>query len=134
MQVAGYLEIGPLHSRLTWKGSVPVKISLLPFAFALGQDGLDLRLHSERVNLSLLTSLSQEVQTAEGPVDLVAEARGNPHQPRISGYVRWQRRLPETVSCRDAVPPGPRGDSPPGRQDRHPGPGYPKRRHYPAVR
>ena len=89
-QVAGYLEIGPLHSRLIWKGSVPVKISLLPFAFALAQDGLDLRLHSERVNLSLLTSVSKEVQTAEGPIDLVVEARGNSHQPRVSGYVRWR--------------------------------------------
>ena len=89
-QVTGYLEIGPLNSRLLWKGSVPVKISLLPFAFALGQDGMDLRLHSERVNLSLLTSVSKEVQAAEGPLDLVAEARGNPHQPKISGYVRWR--------------------------------------------
>jgi translocation and assembly module TamB len=88
-QVAGYLEIGPLHSRLTWKGSVPVKISLLPFAFALAQDGLDLQLHSERVNLSLLTSVSKEVQTAEGPVDMAVTARGNPHQPKVSGYVRW---------------------------------------------
>jgi TamB, inner membrane protein subunit of TAM complex len=89
-QVAGYLEIGPLHSRLVWKGSVPVKISLLPFVFAPGKDGLDLRLHSERVNLSLLTSISKEVQTAEGSLDLVAEARGNPLQPRFSGYVRWR--------------------------------------------
>ena len=89
-QVTGYLEIGPLNSRLIWKGSVPVKISLLPFAFALGQDGLDLQLHSEQVNLSLLTSISKEVQAAEGPLDLVAEARGNPHQPRVSGYVRWR--------------------------------------------
>jgi translocation and assembly module TamB len=89
-QVAGYLEIGPLHSRLVWKGSVPVKISLLPLAFVLGKDGLDLRLHSEQVNLSLLTSISKEVQTAEGPLDLVAEARGNPHQPKVSGYVRWR--------------------------------------------
>ncbi|MGO8762774.1 MAG: translocation/assembly module TamB domain-containing protein [Desulfobaccales bacterium] len=88
-QVAGYLEIGPLHSRLIWRGSVPVKISLLPFACALAQDGLDLRLHSERVNLSLLTSISKEVQTAEGPMDMMMEARGNPHQPRVSGYVRW---------------------------------------------
>ena len=125
-QVAGYLEIGPLHSRLIWKGSVPVKISLLPFAFALGQDGLDLRLHSEQVNLSLLTSISKEVQTAEGPLDLVAEARGNPHQPRVSGYVRWTRRLPETAPGRDALPPGSRGDSPPGRQDRDSGSGDPK--------
>jgi autotransporter translocation and assembly factor TamB len=88
-QVSGYLEIGPLHSRLVWKGSVPVKISLLPFAWTLGRDGLDLRVHSERVNLSLLTSISKEVQTAEGPLDLVVETRGNPYQPQISGYVRW---------------------------------------------
>jgi autotransporter translocation and assembly factor TamB len=88
-QVAGYLEIGPLRSRLIWKGSVPVKISLLPFAFALAQDGLDLRLRSERLNLSLLTSVSKEVQTAQGPMDLVVEARGNPHHPRVSGHVRY---------------------------------------------
>jgi translocation and assembly module TamB len=88
-QVSGYLEIGPLRSRLVWKGSVPVKISLLPFAFALAQDGLDLRLHSERLNLSLLTSVGKEVQAAQGPMDLLMEARGNPHQPRISGHVRY---------------------------------------------
>jgi len=89
-RVAGYLEIGPLHSRLIWKGSIPVRISLLPFAFALAQDGLDLRVHSEQINLSLLTSVSKEVQAAEGPVDLMVEARGNPHHPRVSGYVRWR--------------------------------------------
>ena len=112
-QVAGYLEIGPLHSRLIWKGSVPVKISLLPFAFALARDGLDLRIYSERLNLSLLTAISKEVQTAEGPLDLLVEARGNPYQPRVSGYVRWNagsvqlhqagtpyRLLPERFACR----------------------------------
>jgi len=88
-RMAGHLEIGPLHSRLLWKGSVPVRISLLPFAFALGKDGLDLRVHSEQVNLSLLTSISKDVKSAEGPMDLVVEARGNPHQPRVEGYVRW---------------------------------------------
>ena len=89
-QVAGYLESGPLHSRLIWKGSVPVKISLAPFAFALGQDGLDFQLHGQQINLSLLTLISKEVQSAEGPLDLVAEARGNPHHPKVSGYVRWR--------------------------------------------
>ena len=132
--MAGYLEIGPLHSRLTWKGSVPVKISLLPFAFALAQDGLDLRLHSERVNLSLLTSVSKEVQTAEGPMDLVVEARGNPHQPRVSGYVRWSAGSLKLHQAGTPYVLSPGRDSPPGGQDRHPGSGYPKRRHYAAVR
>jgi translocation and assembly module TamB len=88
-QVSGHLEMGPLQSRLVWKGSVPVKLSLAPFAFALARDGLDLRLHSERVNLSLLTLVSKEVQTAAGPIDLLVEARGDPHQPRVAGHVRW---------------------------------------------
>ena len=88
-QVSGYLETGPLHSRLVWKGSVPVRLSLLPWQFTLAQDGLDLRAQGERVNLSLLTIISKEVQTAEGPLDLMVEARGNPRQPRITGYLRW---------------------------------------------
>ena len=124
--MAGYLEIGPLHSRLVWKGSVPVKISLLPLAFVLGQDGLDLRLHSERVNLSLLTSISKEVQAAEGPLDLVAEARGESASTPGFRVCALARRLPETAPCRDALPPGPRRDSPPGRQDRDSGSGDPK--------
>ncbi len=89
-QVSGFLEIGPLHSRLVWNGSVPVKISLIPFTWSLARDGLDLRLHSERVNLSLLTAVSKAVQTAQGSLDLVVEARGNPYQPQVSGHLRWR--------------------------------------------
>jgi translocation and assembly module TamB len=33
--------------------------------------------------------MSREVESAAGPVDLSVEARGNPRQPRVSGYVRW---------------------------------------------
>jgi hypothetical protein len=88
-QVSGYLELGPLHSRLVWKGTVPLRLSLLPWQAALANDGLDLRIHSEKLNLSLLTSLSRDVQTAEGPLDLAAEIRGNPRQPRVSGSMRW---------------------------------------------
>ena len=88
-QVSGYLEMGPLHSRLVWKGSVPVKLSLLPFSMAMAEDGLNLRVQGERINLSLLTAISQEVQSAEGPLDLLVEAQGNPHQPRVSGHVKW---------------------------------------------
>lgn len=88
-QVSGYLAMGPLHSRLVWRGTVPVRLSLLPFEYALAQDGLDLRVQSERVNLSLLTVIAKEVQTAEGSLDMLVEARGNPRQPRVSGFLRW---------------------------------------------
>ena len=133
-QVDGSLEIGPLHSRLIWKGSVPVKISLLPFAFALGQDGLDLKLHSEQVNLSLLTTLSQEVQSAEGPLDLVAEARGNPHHPKVSGYVRWRAGSLKLLHAGTLYRLAPGEIRLQGEKIVIPGSGYPKRRHYPALR
>jgi translocation and assembly module TamB len=88
-QVSGYLEMGNLHSRLVWRGSVPVRVSFTPFEFALAQDGLDLRVQGERVDLSLLTIISKDVQRAEGPLDVMVEARGNPRQPKVSGYLRW---------------------------------------------
>jgi autotransporter translocation and assembly factor TamB len=89
-QISGYLETGPLHSRLVWNGSVPVKLSLLPFSMTMAEDGLNLRVQGERINLSLLTLVSKEVQSAEGPLDLLVQAQGNPYQPRISGHVKWK--------------------------------------------
>ena len=75
-----------LHSRLIWRGSVRSGSPCSPFTVPC-PDGLDFHLHSERVNLSLLTAISKEVQTVEGPMEVAVEARGNPHQPRVSGYV-----------------------------------------------
>lgn len=87
-QASGYLE-GPQQSRLVWKGTLPVRLSLLPFKFALAEDGLDLRVQSERLNLSLLTAVTKELQTADGALDMLVEAKGNPRRPQVSGYLRW---------------------------------------------
>lgn len=100
-RISGNLE-GPQQSRLVWKGSVPVRLSLLPFKFTLAQDGLDLKVQSERLNLSLLTAVTKEVQTADGALDMSVEARGNPRQPRVSGYVRWS---PGSLQLRQAGTP-----------------------------
>ena len=111
--MAGHLEIGPMHSRLIWKGSIPVEISLLPFVFAPGKDGLDLRLHSERVDLSLSTSISKEVQSAEGPWTWWRKPgaiRINPGFPGMCGGVPGSLKL---LHAGTALPPGPRGDPPP---------------------
>jgi translocation and assembly module TamB len=88
-QISGYLEIGSLHSRLIWKGSVPVQLSLLPFKVSLAKTGLDLRMHSERFNLSQLSAITSEVERAAGALELAVTAQGNPLQPRVLGYVRW---------------------------------------------
>ncbi|MFA5111733.1 MAG: hypothetical protein WC443_10035, partial [Desulfobaccales bacterium] len=81
MQISGYLEAGPQRSRLVWNGSVPVQISLAPVRFSLGNDGLNLRVQSENVNLGLLTIFSKEVLSASSPVTAQVEAKGNPHKP-----------------------------------------------------
>lgn len=89
LQVAGSLEEGTTHSRFTWNGSVPVHITFLPPKFVLGDQGLDLRLQSQNLNLSILKSLVSEVQAAESSMEIAAQAKGNPHQPQVSGYIRW---------------------------------------------
>jgi translocation and assembly module TamB len=88
LKVAGSLEEGTAHARLTWKGTVPVRLSLLPPKLSLGDQGLDLRLQSDRLNLAVLTLLSPEVTAAEGSVELAVQAQGNPRLPQVSGYIR----------------------------------------------
>jgi translocation and assembly module TamB len=89
MQVAGYLQAGPQNSRLVWNGTVPVSLSIIPFKFALAQRGLDLKVHSENVNLSLLTLISKQVEEADSKVDMVVQVQGNPHSPKVTGHIRW---------------------------------------------
>jgi translocation and assembly module TamB len=89
LQLSGYLEAGPQKFRLTWKGTVPVKFSVIPFQFALGNQGLDLQVQSEKINLSLLTAITPQIQAADAPVDLLFTAKGDPHQPQVFGSVRW---------------------------------------------
>ncbi len=89
MQVAGYLQAGPQNSRLVWNGTVPVTLSITPFKFVLAQRGLDLKVHSENVNLSLLTLVSKQVEEAHSKVEAVVQAQGNPHSPKVTGYIRW---------------------------------------------
>ena len=64
-------------------------MSISPFQFALGNQGLDLEVRSEKINLSLLTALTPEIKSAEAPVDMVVSAKGDPHQPQLTGSVRW---------------------------------------------
>jgi translocation and assembly module TamB len=89
MQVAGYLQAGPQNSRLIWKGAAPVTLSLAPFKFALAESGLDLKVQSQDINLSLLTLFTKEVEEAESKVEAVVEVKGNPHSPKVTGYIRW---------------------------------------------
>ena len=89
MQVAGYLQAGPQNSRLVWNGTVPVSLSITPFKFILAQRGLELKVHSENVNLSLLTLVSKQVEEADSKVDVVVQAQGNPHSPKVTGHIRW---------------------------------------------
>ena len=43
----------------------------------------------EKTNLAMLTALSPGVQAAQGSLDIMAQWRGNPHRPQVSGQLRW---------------------------------------------
>ncbi len=91
LQLSGYLEAGPQprQARLTWKGTLPVEFSVIPWRYRLGDQGLDLQVQSEKANLSWLAACTPEIQSAEGQVDMLVSAKGDPHQPQVSGSVRW---------------------------------------------
>jgi translocation and assembly module TamB len=89
MQMTGYLQAGPQNSRLVWSGVVPVSLSLIPFKFNLAERGLNLKVNSENVNLSLVTLFTKEVEEADSKVDAVVLAQGNLYSPKVTGYIRW---------------------------------------------
>jgi uncharacterized protein YjbI with pentapeptide repeats len=90
LKVNGYLEESLEHSRLAWTGTVPLRLSLLPLKYNLGDRDLFLRIHSEKANLCLVACLSKEITDARSPLDLLVEMRGDPHRPQITGHIRWR--------------------------------------------
>jgi autotransporter translocation and assembly factor TamB len=89
LQISGALEEGLKGSRLSWRGSLPLAVSLAPFKVAWGEKDLYLKVHSDNANLALIAALSPEIQAAESPLTILLEARGNPRQPRVAGQIRW---------------------------------------------
>jgi autotransporter translocation and assembly factor TamB len=74
---------------LTWSGQVPVRLSLIPFAFAMGQGGMQVLLKGENLNLSLVPELVKGVESAKGAITLQVKIEGTMGQPRVSGQVSW---------------------------------------------
>jgi autotransporter translocation and assembly factor TamB len=74
---------------LTWSGQIPVRLSLLPFAFAKGQGGIQVVLKGENLNLSLLPQLARGVENAQGAIDLQVKVEGTMSNPQVAGRVGW---------------------------------------------
>jgi translocation and assembly module TamB len=74
---------------LTWEGRVPAHLSLMPFSYSLAQGDLQILVEGENVNLSMLPSLSREVEAAQAPFKLKARIEGSVAQPRVNGRVSW---------------------------------------------
>ena len=89
LKLRGHLEEKRDGPRLTWEGHLPCRVSLWPVKFSLEDQEMDFRLRGEKTTLSLLTALTREVQAADGELDIKAEVRGRPAQPRVSGHLRW---------------------------------------------
>ncbi len=89
LQLAGSLRTKDTGPMLSWDGQLPLRFSLMPFSYALVQDGMRVVLQGENVNLSLLPSITKEVESAKGPLKLQAKIEGNINQPQVSGQVSW---------------------------------------------
>ncbi|MFZ2087995.1 MAG: translocation/assembly module TamB domain-containing protein [Desulfobaccales bacterium] len=89
LSLDGSLQSKDSGPSLNWSGQVPLRLSLMPLSYALGQEGMRLLLRGDNINLSLLPSFSNTVESAQGVVNLLAKIEGSPKQPQVSGQVSW---------------------------------------------
>jgi autotransporter translocation and assembly factor TamB len=90
LRVNGHLEERATGGRLQWEGRLPLLLSLSPARFDLLDEDLQVRFQGERLNLSMLTLFTEEVEEAAAPIAVTAEMTGRLSDPRITGEVRWE--------------------------------------------
>ncbi len=74
---------------IVWQGTSPLTLSLLPWSWRLPESGLQLRLWSDNVNMSLLAVLIPGVSASEGPLNLQAQVTGSFLHPLFAGTLRY---------------------------------------------
>jgi translocation and assembly module TamB len=89
LSISGDLAERASGAKVQWEGRLPLALSLSPCQFVLPDEDLSFRLRGERVNLSMLTAFTGEVDEAEAPIDISAEVRGRLSKPQASGQVKW---------------------------------------------
>ncbi len=89
LRFTGALEESRRGSRLSIVGRLPWRVSLQPFGWRWGEEGLQVILKGENMNLAFLPSVTREVTEADLPIDVQAEWRGPVSQPQVEGFCRW---------------------------------------------
>ncbi|MCL4500329.1 MAG: translocation/assembly module TamB domain-containing protein [Deltaproteobacteria bacterium] len=89
LYLTGSLDEKAPGPRLVWDGQIPLNFSLIPLKWSLGSQNMALNVKGERTSLAMLTAFGPGVQTAQGSLDISAQLRGDPHEPQVSGQIRW---------------------------------------------
>jgi translocation and assembly module TamB len=74
---------------LRWEGRFPLQGSLKPFRWTWGNADIHFLVKGENAHLGMLTAFTEELQEAEGSLDLLAEWRGPIRRPQLTGHIRW---------------------------------------------
>ncbi len=88
----GLMVEKPDKGKLAWQGTTPLTFSILPWSWHVPESGLQLRLWSDNLNLSLFSVLIPGVSASEGPMNLQAQITGSLLRPLlIRGPALWSR-------------------------------------------
>ncbi|MBM4288785.1 MAG: hypothetical protein FJ135_11710 [Deltaproteobacteria bacterium] len=79
----------PDKAHLAWQGSSPLTLSLYPWSWQVPETGLQARLWSDNLNLSLFSVLIPGVAASEGPLALQVQVGGSMLHPSFSGALRY---------------------------------------------
>ncbi|MFP3868972.1 MAG: translocation/assembly module TamB domain-containing protein [Desulfobacteraceae bacterium] len=88
-QFNGGLQETASQARFNWEGRIPLQLSIIPFQLAQREEDFFFRLQGDRANLAMLTAFSEELEKAEGSLNLRAVLQGTMDKPRMSGEIRW---------------------------------------------
>ena len=79
----------PDKAKLAWQGTTPLTLSIVPWSWQVPESGLQLRLWSDNLNLSLFSALIPGVSASEGPMNLQVQASGSVRRPLLAGSLRY---------------------------------------------
>ncbi|MGQ9920978.1 MAG: translocation/assembly module TamB domain-containing protein [Desulfobacca sp.] len=89
LRLHGQLLEKPDRGRLTWQGTAPLTVTVLPWSWRIPEQGLQLRVWTENLTMALLPQLIPPLADATGPLELQAQVSGSLRQPWLAGTLRY---------------------------------------------
>ncbi|MBW1986067.1 MAG: translocation/assembly module TamB [Deltaproteobacteria bacterium] len=89
LQIDGQLREKADGPGLLLNGQIPLSLSFCPLVVQAREQGLQIRLQGEKLNLAMVSDLIPAVEAAQSGLEVQAQLTGSLKNPHIAGKVKW---------------------------------------------